>query len=294
MALYVNTNISSLNAQSNLANSTNNVTNYTKKLSSGLRINSAKDDPANLQISSKFTSQLDSLNRGTRNADEGIALLQTAEGSLGEITELLQRIRTSALRSANGINTSADRLAIQDEVNEFCQEITRIACKTTFGGSQLLRGKGVGLVDKNGNIELQVGANSHNNISLSLQNSFTMDDLVNNIQGVGIGYDQNTKSFDVTTEQNAQDVLANIDKYIEYVDSKRNQAGSSLNRLESTIKNQNSTYQNEADARSRIRDTDFALETSNLMASRINEQASSQILMQANTVKPNFVLKLLG
>ena len=140
MALYVNTNVTSLNSTSKLNKATHSLDTTYKRLSSGFRINSAKDDAAGLQISNRLTSQINGLNQGNRNANDGIALAQTAEGALDEVHTMLQRIRTLSVQSANGTNTTADRQAIQAEVDQLSSEITRIACKTTFGGHKILAG----------------------------------------------------------------------------------------------------------------------------------------------------------
>ena len=169
MAIYVNTNVSSLNSNRQLGKATHSLDTTYKRLSSGLRINSAKDDAAGLQISDRLTSQINGLNQGNRNANDGIALAQTAEGALDEVTNMLQRIRTLSLQSANGTNTTADRGAIQAEVKSLCDEINRISSKTTFAGQQILAGKGKGLVGgTTGQIAFQVGANANDTISLNL------------------------------------------------------------------------------------------------------------------------------
>ena len=146
MALYVNTNVSSINAQRKLANSTLALNTSYQRLSSGLRINSSKDDAAGLQISDRLTAQINGLNQGNRNANDGIALAQTIEGALDETTNMLQRIRVLAVQAANGTNTAKDRQALQEEVNALSDEITRIAQKTTFAGAQVLDG-GVGVTN---------------------------------------------------------------------------------------------------------------------------------------------------
>ena len=138
MALYVNTNVSSINAQRKLANSTLALNTSYQRLSSGLRINSSKDDAAGLQISDRLTSQINGLNQGNRNANDGIALAQTIEGALDETTNMLQRIRTLAVQAANGTNTAKDRKALQEEVDALCYEVSRIAYKTTFAGAHVL------------------------------------------------------------------------------------------------------------------------------------------------------------
>ena len=145
MALFVNTNVSSINGQRNLTNATNNLNTTYQRLSSGLRINSAKDDAAGLQISDRLTSQINGLNQGNRNTNDGIALAQTVEGAMDEMTTMLQRIRTLAVQSSNGTNNAKDRDAIQQEVTQLSNEITRIACQTKFGGEQILgAGKAAG------------------------------------------------------------------------------------------------------------------------------------------------------
>ena len=142
MALFVNTNVSSINGQRNLTNATNNLNTTYQRLSSGLRINSAKDDAAGLQISDRLTSQINGLNQGNRNTNDGIALAQTMEGAMDEMTTMLQRIRTLAVQSSNGTNNAKDREALQQEVAQLSSEITRIACATKFGGEQILAGAG--------------------------------------------------------------------------------------------------------------------------------------------------------
>ena len=142
MALYVNTNVSSLNAKRNLSNSTSSLDTTYKRLASGLRINSAKDDAAGLQISNRLTSQINGLEQGNRNAQDGISYSQTAEGAMDEITNMLQRVRTLALQSANGTNNAKDRIAIQQEVTQLCNEINRVSVSTTFGGTKILNGDG--------------------------------------------------------------------------------------------------------------------------------------------------------
>ncbi len=319
MALYVNTNVSSINAQRKLANSTLALNTSYQRLSSGLRINSSKDDAAGLQISDRLTAQINGLNQGNRNANDGIALAQTIEGALDETTNMLQRIRTLAVQAANGTNTQKDRQALQEEVNALSEEVTRIAKKTTFAGAQVLDGGGNNsLMRKIGNTQkyeyfFQVGANSKDEISLEC-GAFTMKAIAETIN-VGnlpvISANQGTVGTEwskaglskangndevrwlVKTPQLAQNTLNTIDKFIEYVDSKRAALGAIQNRMESTIRNQSSISENESDARSRIRDTDFASETAALTQNQIIQQASQTILTQANQ-RPTVALNLLG
>ena len=167
MAMYVNTNSSSLNAQRMMANSTNSLDTSYKRLASGLRINSAKDDAAGLQISDRLTSQVNGLDQGNRNAQDGISLAQTAEGAMDEMVTMYQRIRTLALQAANGTNSAADRKAIQQEVSSLCAEIDRISNDTTWGGEKILDGtKGSGT---KGQVDFQVGADANQVISVNLK-----------------------------------------------------------------------------------------------------------------------------
>ena len=317
MALYVQTNVSSINAQRKLTNATNSLNVSYQRLASGLRINSSKDDAAGLQISDRLTSQINGLNQGNRNANDGIALAQTVEGALDETTNMLQRIRVLAVQSANGTNTKSDRKALQEEVAQLCAEIKRIGIKTTFAGAQILDGKGGNnnLLKADGTIEFQVGANALDTLSLDLSKGFTFDGVMtgatdhgatttkptNGVASADTGLIKYTYPgaadasiiFSVSTASGSQGVLKNIDSYIQYVDSKRAALGALQNRMESTIRNQASISENESDARSRIRDTDFASETAALTQNNIIQQASQTILSQANQ-RPTIALSLLG
>ena len=326
MALYVNTNVSSINAQRKLANSTLALNTSYQRLSSGLRINSSKDDAAGLQISDRLTAQINGLNQGNRNSNDGIALCQTIEGALDETTAMLQRIRVLAVQAANGTNTQKDRQALQQEVDALSQEITRIAQKSTFAGAQILDGGGDNtLMRKNGNdweYFFQVGANAKDEISLKtdafhlrgigvMANPSLTPAKYDPAGGAGpIGQADLTKGFFaqqdaqgkiqlstvrwmVDDPKRAQTTLLQIDTFIDAVDSKRAAFGAIQNRMESTIRNQASISENESDARSRIRDTDFAMETAALTSNQIIQQASQTILTQANQ-RPTIALQLLG
>lgn len=296
MSIYVNTNVTSLNTTNKLSKATHSLDTTYKRLSSGYRINSAKDDAAGLQISNRLTSQINGLKQGNRNANDGIALAQTAEGALDEVHTMLQRIRTLSVQSANGTNTTADRESIQGEVSQLCSEINRIACKTTFGKQEILSGKGKGLVGTGGKIAFQVGANAKDTTSVDLSSGFTIAQLntAANANATLIqDADNRGKTFDVSTASSAQDVLAKIDSFIGYVDKKRGEFGAVQNRLESTISNQSNIAENESDARSRIRDTDYAEEAANLSQQNIIQQAATSMLTQANS-RPQIALSLLG
>ena len=332
MALYVNTNVSSINAQRKLANSTLALNTSYQRLSSGLRINSSKDDAAGLQISDRLTSQINGLNQGNRNANDGIALAQTIEGALDETTNMLQRIRTLAVQAANGTNTEKDRKALQEEVDALCFEVTRIAYKTTFAGAHVLMSKGATdsangapgnnakaldtLKNASGEYYFQVGANANDMINLKISSGFHMKGIMSmlgidknkvqqggNIAGaagqdkIGLYMSAQDKwsalRWIVATPSCAQATLAGIDSFIEKIDSQRAALGAIQNRMESTIRNQSSIAENESDARSRIRDTDFASETASLTQNQIIQQASQTILSQANQ-RPTVALSLLG
>ena len=303
MALYVNTNVSSLNSNRNLANATNSLDVSYKRLASGLRINSAKDDAAGLQISNRLTSQINGLNQGNRNAQDGISYAQTAEGAMDEMTTMYQRIRTLALQSANGTNSPADREAIQQEVNQLCEEITRIGKDTTFGGTHIL--------DKSitTQTDFRVGANANEIISIDLTQGFRLNDVYTTVYNASTAAEQtvlesavnNTGDtttytdairFDVSTQAASQDTLAVVDKFVAVIDAKRAELGAVQNRLESTIRNQTNVSENVSDARSRIRDADFATETAAMTQQNILQQASQSILSQANQ-RPQIALSLL-
>ena len=319
MALYVNTNVSSINAQRKLTNATNSLNVSYQRLSSGLRINSAKDDAAGLQISDRLTSQINGLNQGNRNTNDGIALAQTIEGALDETTNMLQRIRTLAVQAANGTNTAEDRKALQQEVTNLSYEITRIAKQTTFAGATVLNGpqkvngnqitNSKSLIPDGGKLTFQVGANAGDTLALLWDKPFTMSGIATQAMvkaettlaaasktGLLMTGGQNKNSlarWSVTSAKAATATLENIDKFIQVVDSKRSELGAIQNRMESTIRNQANISENEADARSRIRDTDFASETAALTQNNIIQQASQSVLAQANQ-RPTIALSLLG
>ena len=312
MALYVTTNVSSLNGQRRLNNATKSLDSTYQHLASGKRINSAKDDAAGLQISNRLTNQIDGLKQGNRNANDGIALCQTMEGALDETTTMLQRIRTLAIQAANGTNTTVDRQAIQEEVEQLSQEITRIACKTTYAGRQCIAGVGGkdkgGVLNKEGTCSFQVGAYAFDTLSITMSTGFTMSGIcegVGNLPGGTKIVASGTKGTTTTgiyetadgsycfSVSAAQHTIESIDKMINMVDSKRAELGALQNRMESTIRNQENVAENVTDARSRIRDADYAEESSALAAQNIIQQAATTVLTQANS-RPQIALSLLG
>ncbi|MBV7413322.1 flagellin [Aeromonas encheleia] len=294
MAMFINTNTSSLNAQRNLMNTTKSLdTSYTR-LASGLRINSAKDDAAGLQISNRLTSQVNGLDQGNRNANDGISLAQTAEGAMDEVTGMLQRMRTLAQQSANGSNSDKDREALQKEVDQLGSEINRISKDTTFAGTKLLDG------NYSGNFQVGADANQTIGFSLSQAGGFSISGIATAVTAAGgapVGSvftsGSNIGGISISSQSNAQNVLAAVDSMLEVVDGKRAELGAVQNRLDSTIRNQSNISENVSAARSRIRDADFATETANMTKQNILQQAASSILAQANQ-RPQSALSLLG
>lgn len=305
MALFVNTNVSSLNAQRQMVNSGNALDTAYQRLSSGYRINSAKDDAAGLQISSRLTAQINGLDQGIRNANDGISLAQTAEGALDEVSSMFQRMRTLAAQAANGSNTDSDRAALQLELRQLGKEINRVAGDTTFGGKNLL--------DGSYSAQFQVGANAAQTISFTMtavssfdgssvsMASFKVSDIgavaseiAGTIAGTGANVAfANASSLSFTSIDKAQSMLGAVDAMIGAIDAKRAELGAVQNRFSSTIRNQTNISENLSAARGRIRDADFAAETAALTKAQILQQASSSILAQANS-RPQSALQLLG
>ena len=325
MAVYVNTNYSALQGQRYLGNVQNSLTTTYQRLSSGMRINSAKDDAAGLQIADRLTSQINGLNQGNRNAADGIALAQTIEAGMDEISGMLQKMRTLTVQAANGTNTSADRAALSKEASSLATEINRIATQTTFAGKTVLNGQSAdesslfgkaqqnggkaGQAGPDGTMTLQVGSNKGDTISFNVQSvmfsklTAIAGDLVDKNAGKVFQTNENTGAVTVTftkadfaTPGNNTyigNVIETFDKMIATVDGLRADLGAIQNRLESSIRNQSNVAANEADARSRIRDADFAEESANLSQQSIIQQAAASMLMQANT-RPQLGLSLLG
>ncbi|HBY39105.1 flagellin [Marisediminitalea sp.] len=274
MSLYVSTNVSSLNAQRQLFTSNLHLSTAFERLSSGFRINSAKDDAAGLQISDRITSQIMGLDQAVRNANDGISLAQVAEGAMQEITTALQRIRVLAIQAQNGINTSADRLALQKEVSALKLEISRIAATSQFAGGDILTGTF--------STAFLVGAQAGQFISFNLSRT----------GGYGFSGLTNGSDASVLTAAQASATLPIIDSAISAIDAKRADLGAVQNRFQSTIRNLSNISENASAARSRIRDTDFATETAELTRWQIIQQASTTVLSQANQ-RPQAALQLL-
>ena len=261
----INTNITALIGQNNLNKSQNAQQQAMERLSSGLRINSAKDDAAGQAIANRMTSQINGLNQAARNANDGISLAQTAEGALNQINDNLQRIRELGVQSLNGTNTTEDTAAIQQEIEERLAEIDRIVEETEFNGEAIFDGAEA--------FQIQVGANGGQTIDID---AIASTDFANQTVTAGTDLD-----------------LTEIDAMIAAVDGVRSELGAKQNRLESAIENIMTTSTNLSEARSRIEDADYAVEVSNMTRANILQQAGTSVLAQANQIPQN-VLSLLG
>jgi flagellin len=280
MALVVNTNMASLNAQRNLGKSQSDLSVSMQRLSSGLRVNSAKDDASGLYSSELMTSDIRGLNQAIRNAADGISFAQTAEGALAEIANNIQRIREVAVQAAN--DTTENRTGLQKEVDQLTQEISRIIQTTEFNGKFALSASDT--------LTFQVGADG----KATNQVTITGTDM-RTIIGVSGGYNADLNAIntvDVTTSANAFGVLNNLDTAIGKIAETRATYGAVQNRFDAVISNLQNYSENLTAARSRIMDADFAAETAILTRAQIMQQAGTSILAQANQI-PQGALSLL-
>ncbi|WP_166980622.1 flagellin [Paramicrobacterium fandaimingii] len=285
MGMQINTNVAALNAYRNLSNTQNDLSNSLEKLSSGLRINRAADDAAGLAISEGLRSQVNGLNVAARNAQDGISVIQTAEGALTEVHSILQRVRDLAVQAGNDSNNTESREAITTEVTGLVDELIRISDSTNFNGIQLLDGSAGAAGD--GVLSFQVGADG------STANQITVDLGAADIKTLAT----TLQGSIVTTDGFADATLAaatidTIDTAITSVSSARAELGASQNRFESTINSLNVSSENLAAAESRIRDTDMASEMVKYTAANILSQAGTAMLAQANQANQG-VLQLL-
>jgi flagellin len=274
MALTVNTNIASLNAQRNLTSSQSSLNTSLQRLSSGLRVNSAKDDAAGLAIAERMNTQVRGLAVGIRNASDGISLAQTAEGALGSITESLQRMRELAVQSANATNSSSDRASLDAEFQQLATEINRVIDGTQFNGTAVL-------ADGTAKV-FQVGPNNTANDQISI----TVTDMSADTDVAAV------TGTDITDVANSQGAIDLVDTALDVVNSERATLGAAQSRMETAIRSLEVTRENTAAARGRIMDADFAAETANLTRAQILQQAGVAMLAQANTL-PQSALALL-
>lgn len=377
MAITVNTNVSALVAQRNLSNANNMLNQSLERLASGSRINSAKDDAAGLQISNRLEAQMSGIDVAVRNANDGISIMQTAEGAMNETTNIMQRMRDLSLQASNGSNSQSERTAIQEEITALNDELNRIAETTSFGGKKLLNGNF-------GSTSFQVGGSSGEAVQIGLksmrtddinmggfsyvangmasdswevksnQNDMTMsftdrfgqpqeitinakvgddiEELATYINGqtdlvsasvnddgqlqiymsgedtsgtigfsgslaselsMSAGYYESVNDINVTDVGGAQRAVSILDTAMKYVDSHRSELGAMQNRFDHAINNLENVHENLATSNSRIKDTDYAKETTQMLKQQILQQVSTTILAQAKQA-PNLALTLLG
>lgn len=276
MALRINTNVASLNAQRNLTNTTNRLNRSLERLSSGLRINRAADDAAGLAISENLKADIRALEQSNRNAGDGVSLVQVAEGALDEVSGILVRMRELAQQAANETMGASERGYLNQEFTSLSNEIDRIANSTEFNGTNLLDGSG-GTVD----IQVGLGTSATDRISIDLSN--TMDTT---------GLSLNSASLSGSDNTNALSAITAIENAINTVSSVRADLGASQSRLESAMRSIQNTIENYSAANSRIRDADIAAETSSMTSAQILQQAGVSVLAQANS-SPQMALLLL-
>ena len=377
MAITVNTNVSALVAQRNLSNASNMLNQSLERLASGNRINSAKDDAAGLQISNRLEAQMSGIDVAVRNANDGISIMQTAEGAMNETTNIMQRMRDLSLQSANGSNSKSERIAIQEEITALNDELNRIAETTSFGGKKLLNGSfgntafqiggssgeavqvglksmrtdGIdmggfsyvanGMADKSwavssGNTEFNMSFTDRfgqsQSISINAKAGDDIEQLATYINGqtdqvsasvnedgqlqiymageqtsgtisfsgsladelsMSSGRYESVNDIDVTSAGGAQRAVSILDTAMKYVDSHRSELGAMQNRFDHAINNLQNVHENLATSNSRIKDTDYAKETTQMIKQQILQQVSTTILAQAKQA-PNLALTLLG
>jgi flagellin len=295
MALSIATNVASLNAQRNLSVSQGQLSKSMQRLSSGLRINGASDDAAGLAISENMRGQIRSMNQASKNANDGVSLIQTAEGSLNETSAILVRMRELAQQSSTGTVGSTERSYIQGEMNKLSSEIDRIAQSTEFNGQHLLNGTLSGGGAKVNTMTFQIGArNIQNNdtIDLNIKDTRTSAIFSGNTTAVVIDGKTTTGALNVSDQTSAQKALDTLDSAIISISKERSNLGATQNRLQSTMNNLQVAVENTSAAESRIRDVDVASETAIMTRNNILTQAGTAILSQANQA-PQAALSLL-
>tara|TARA_R110000782_G_scaffold78276_9_gene155735 strand:+ start:168443 stop:169294 length:852 start_codon:yes stop_codon:yes gene_type:complete len=279
----IGTNIAAMRAQNASQAASMQLQQSMERLSSGKRINSAKDDAAGLAISTKMTAQIRGLTAASRNANDGISLAQTAEGALGQISNIVQRIRELAVQSANGTVTNADRLGLDNESRALLDQIDTIATTTNFNGVNLLDGSAA-------SVTIQTGTNATDTVAIGLIDAQTA--TMNVAKAAVQGAVPAATEIDLATAANASAALAKLDTALNTVAAARASLGASQNRLSVTVDNISSTVTNLAEARSRIEDVDFSGETTSLAKAQILSQASTAMIAQANQAQQG-VLSLI-
>jgi flagellin len=274
MGLRINTNLASLDAQRNLANVTNLLAGNFRRLSTGLRINTAADDAAGLAMSERLRAQIASLDQASRNANDGVSLVQTAEGALDDVSSILDRMRALAVEAGNGTLSDQDKANLNQEFSGLAQEVDRIGHSTEFNGINLLDGSA-------SSVTFQVGAGTSPDDTLSV----SLDAALSTSLGL--------QSLDIGSGGDVSAAIAGIDSAIDSVSSLRGQFGAAQDRLGYAIDNLSVTSENLSAADSRIRDVDYAAETAALTRNQILQQANLAVLTQANSL-PRYALRLLG
>ena len=281
MTLSINTNIASIDAQRNLSASQSSLATSMQRLSSGLRINSAKDDAAGLSIAERMNAQVRGMNVAVRNSNDGISLAQTADGALAQVSNSLQRMRELAVQARNSTNSSSDKDSLNKEFGQLQSEIQRVLGGTTFNGKHILGTDATKL-------NFQVGANTTTNDTVSITTSnMNKDTTMTNVTY------STSASIDSSNDSSAiGKVIDNIDKAIDDVNDTRATFGATESRFDSIISNLQSSVENQTAARSRIMDADFAQETANMSRANVLQQAGTAMIAQANQ-QPSQVLTLL-
>jgi flagellin len=278
MPMTINTNIISLNAQRNLSSSQSALSTSMQRLSSGLRVNSAKDDAAGLAIAERMNTQVRGQNVAIRNANDGISLAQTADGALASVGDSLQRMRELAVQALNSTNSGSDKDSLNQEFQQLGSEISRVLGGTTFNGAAILGGSA-------GALTFQIGANTTANDSITITTTdMTIDPSITAVTGSTID--------STTTTALLNTVVNNIDAALDDINGQRAIFGATQNRFSAVITNLQSSVENQSAARSRIMDADFAAETASMSRAQILQQAGTAMVAQANQV-PQQVLKLL-
>ncbi len=286
MPQTINTNLVSLNAQRTLNTSQASLTTAMQRLSSGLRVNSAKDDAAGLAIAERMHTQVRGMNVAIRNANDGISMSQVAEGALGKVSDIFQRMRELAVQAANGTNSDADRLSMNEEFVQLAQEATRTLGGTQFNGQSILASTNAST--------FQIGANASSDIDQITVGGFdwTQNTDIQAVLGTAVITGTDVPTQQITDIGTAQSALASIDAAINVVNSQRGTFGAVQNRFENVIATLQVASENQSAARSRIMDADYAAETANLSRAQILQQAGNAMVAQANQL-PQQVLSLL-
>jgi flagellin len=281
MPLTINTNIASLNAQRNLNMSQGSLATSMQRLSSGLRVNSAKDDAAGLAIAERMNAQVRGMNVAVRNANDGISMSQTAEGALSQVSNSLQRMRELAVQARNSTNSSSDKDSLNKEFSQLQAEISRVLAGTTFNGKHILGADATSLT-------FQIGANTSANDTITIATTNMNQDTT-----ITAVTNSSTALIDATATSGAiGTVIDHIDKALDSINDTRATFGATQSRFDAIITNLQVGVENQSAARSRIMDADFASETANMSRAQVLQQAGTAMVAQANQL-PNQVLKLL-